>query len=184
MGGYTRPPNWCRLRLLAGLTLDALHDVLQGTMGWDDTHLYEFRIGQRRFGQPHSNDRLMGLAPPGNKRTKHLYRVLGKVGAKAMYTYDFGDSWEHVIVVEKVLPPEPGVAYPLCVGGKLQGPPEDCGGVPGYYNLLEVIGDPTHEEHEEMLDWVGGDYDPEAFSVDDVNRRLAPLQRWWAKSLK
>jgi hypothetical protein len=128
---YTQPPIWRRLLVPTGLTLDALHDVLQGTMGWDDTHLYEFRIGQRRFGQPHSNDRLMGLAPPGNKRTKHLYRVLGKVGAKAMYTYDFGDSWEHVIVVEKVLPPEPGVAYPLCVGG---------------------------------------DYDPEAFSVDDVNR--------------
>jgi hypothetical protein len=84
--------------------------------------------------------------------------------------------------VEKVLPPEPGIAYPTCVGGKLQCPPEDCGGVPGYYNLLEAIRDPAHKEHEDMLDWVGADYDPEAFSVDDVNRRLAPLQRWWAKT--
>ena len=99
-----------------------------------------------------------------------------------MYTYDFGDSWKHAIVVEKVLPPEPGLAYPFCVGGKLQGPPEDCGGIPGYHNLLEAIRDPTHEEHADLLDWVGGEFNPEAFSVDDVNRGLAPLQRWWAKT--
>jgi hypothetical protein len=70
----------------------------------------------------------------------------------------------------------------FCVGGKLQGPPEDCGGIPGYYNLLEAIRDPAHEEHEDMLDWVGGEFNPEAFSVGEVNRRPAPLQRWWAKT--
>jgi hypothetical protein len=91
---YTRPPIWRRLLVPAGLTLDALHDVLQVAMGWDDSHMHEFRIGQRRFGKPDPNDRLMGLAPIGNERTTHLYTVLGKVGAKAMYTYDFGDSWE------------------------------------------------------------------------------------------
>ena len=84
--------------------------------------------------------------------------------------------------MEKMLPPEPGVSYPVCVGGKLQGPPEDCGGVPGYYNLLEALRDPNHDEHEELLGWVGGEFDPEAFSVEDVNRRLAPLQRHWAKT--
>ena len=180
----TRPPIWRRLLVPAGLTLDALHDVLQVAMGWDDSHMHEFRIGPRRFGKPDPNDRLMGLDPIGNERTTHLYRVLGKVGAKAMYTYDFGDGWEHAIVVEKVLPPEPGVAYPICVGGKLQGPPEDCGGVPGYYNLLEALRDPNHPEHEDMLDWVGGELNPDAFSVDEVNQRLAPLQRWWAKTSK
>jgi Plasmid pRiA4b ORF-3-like protein len=146
--------------------------------------LDEFRIGQRRFGKPDPNDRLMGLDHIGNERTTHLYRVLGKVGAKAMYAYDFGDSWEHVIVVEKVLLPEPGVAYPVCVAGKLQGPPEDCGGIPGYYNLLEAIRDPAHKDHADLLDSVGGEFNPEAFSVDEANRKLAPIQRWWAKSLK
>jgi hypothetical protein len=101
-----------------------------------------------------------------------------------MYTYDFGDSWEHAIVVERVLPPEPGVPYPVCIDGKLQGPPDDCGGVPGYYNLLEAICDPAHPEHENLMDWVGGEFDPDAFSVEEVNRRLAPIQRWWAKSFK
>ena len=178
----TRPPIWRRLLVPAGLTLEVLHDVLQMAMGWYDSHLHEFSIGQKRFGKPDPEDGLIGLPTVGNERTAHLFRVLGKARAKAIYTYDFGDCWEHVIVVEKVLPPEPGVAYPICMGGKLQCPPEDCGGVPGYYNLLEAIRDPAHKEYEDMLDWVGGGYDPEAFSVDDVNRRLAPLQRWWAKT--
>jgi hypothetical protein len=180
----TRPPIWRRLLVPAGLTLDALHDVLQVAMGWDDSHMHEFRIGQRRFGKPDPNDRLMGLDPVGNERATHLYKVLGKVGAKATYTYDFGDGWEHVIVVEKVLPPDPAGHYPICVGGKLQGPPDDCGGVPGYYNLLEALRDPDHEEHEDLLDWVGGEFNPDAFSVDEVNQKLAPLQSWWAKTSK
>ena len=160
---YTRPPIWRRLLVPASLTLERLHDVLQLAMGWDDSHLHEFRIGQKRFGKTSTEDRLMGMDPIGNERTTYLYRVLGKVGAKTLYTYDFGDGWEHAIVVEKVLPPEPEVPYPVCVGGKLQGPPEDCGGIPGYYNLLEAVRDPAHPEHEDLLDWVGGEFDPDAF---------------------
>jgi len=178
----TRPPIWRRLLLPAGLTLDILHHVLQVAMGWTDSHLHEFSVGKKRFGVPDPEDQLMDLPPVGDERGAHLFMVLGKAGAKARYTYDFGDNWEHAIVVEKVLQPEPGVAYPICVGGKLRCPPEDCGSIPGYYNLLEVIHDPTHEEHEEMREWLGGEYDPEAFSVDDVNQGLVPLQRWWAKT--
>ena len=81
----------------------------------------------------------------------------------------------------KVLSPEAGHAYPACVEGKRHGPPEDCGGVPGFYNLLEAIGDPEHGQHEQMRDWLGDDFDPEAFSVDEVNRRLAPLHRHRSK---
>ena len=173
----TRPPIWRRLLVPAGLTLEQLHDVLQAAMGWEDCHMHDFRIGPKRFGKPDPNDRLMGLPATGNERTVRLFTVLGKVGAKAVYTYDFGDSWEHAIVVEKVLPPEPELPYPVCVGGKLQGPPEDCGGISGFYDLLEAIRDPAHDQHEEMLEWVGGDFNPAAFSVDDVNQRLAPLQR-------
>jgi Plasmid pRiA4b ORF-3-like protein len=96
--------------------------------------------------------------------------------ARRPYTYDFGDGWEHTISVEKVLAPDPGVAYPVCTAGKLSGPPEDCGGLYGYYNLLEAIRDPDHEEHEEMLEWIGGEIDPDAFSIDEVNERLKPFQ--------
>ncbi len=180
----TKPPIWRRLLVPAGLTLEALHDALQVAMGWTDSHLHEFRVGRKRFGVPDPEDQLMDLPPVSDERKAHLFMVLGKARAKAIYTYDFGDNWEHAIVVEKVLPPDPGAAYPMCVGGKLRCPPEDCGSIPGYYNLLEVIRDPTHEEHEEMMDWLGGQYDPEAFSIDEVNQRLESLQRWWAGSAK
>ena len=178
----TRPPIWRRLLVPANLTLAQLHDVLQLAMGWENCHMHDFRIGQKRFGTPDSAEGLMGLPSTASERTARLFRVLGKVGAKAVYTYDFGDGWEHGIAVEKVLPPAMGQAYPICVDGKRHGPPEDCGGVPGFYDLLEAIGDPEHDQHEEMQDWLGDDFDPEAFSVDEVNRRLAPLRRCRSKA--
>ena len=177
----TSPPIWRRLLVPADMTLEQLHKVLQLAMGWEDCHLHDFRIGSSRFGKPDPTDRLTGLSAIGNERTTRLFNVLGKVGAKAVYTYDFGDGWQHGIAIEKVLMPEPGLAYPVCTGGKRNGPPEDCGGIPGYYDLLEALSDPRHKRHEELGEWIGNDFDPEAFSVDDVNRRLAPLQRRRAK---
>ena len=168
----TRPPVWRRLLVPAGMTLAQLHDVLQTAMGWENCHLHEFRIGGQTFGVPDPDATLMGGTASINERKVRLCDVLGKASAKAEYTYDFGDSWEHSILVEKLLPSEPGLNYPICTDGERHGPPEDCGGVGGYYNLLEAIHDPEHQEHEEMLEWIGGDFDPEAFSVEDVNRRL------------
>jgi hypothetical protein len=178
----TRPPIWRRLLVPAAMTLGQLHGVIQAAMGWEDCHLHEFRIGQRRFGMPDPLDRSMGLSEALDERKVRLCNVLGKVGAKAVYTYDFGDGWEHSLVVEKLLPPDPTFAYPLCTAGKLSGPPEDCGGIPGYYNMIEALQDPNHEQHEEMLEWVGDDLDPNAFSVELVNRRLAPLRRSMPRS--
>ena len=111
-----------------------------------------------------------------NERKIRLCDVLGK-GGKAEYTYDFGDSWEHALLVEKILSPEEGQTYPLCIDGKRHGPPEDCGGIGGFYSFLEAIGDPDHEEHNDMLEWIGGNFDPEAFSVDAVNDRLRQMFR-------
>lgn len=122
-------------------------------------------------------ERAFGGPRTASERTARLFDVLARAGAKAVYTYDFGDSWEHQIVVEKRLPPEPGCAYPACLAGERHGPPEDCGGIPGFYNLLEAIHDPEYEQQKELLDWLGDGFDPEAFSIDEVNRRLAPLQR-------
>jgi hypothetical protein len=178
----TTPPIWRRLLVPSGITLDYLHDVLQVAMGWENCHMHDFRIGQRRFGKPDPDDGLMGMPATSNERTAQLSSVLGKVGAKAVYTYDFGDGWEHGIVIEKVLLPQSGLMYPICTAGKRLAPPEDCGGIPGYYNLLEALSDPHHKQHEELQEWVDDGFDPDAFSVDDVNRRLAPLQRGWAKA--
>lgn len=173
----TSPPIWRRLLVPADLNFAQLHDVLQAAMGWDDGHMHEFSVGQRRFGRPDPEDRFTGMPSAENERKVHLSSILGRVGSKAIYTYDFGDSWEHSIVLEKRLPVDPGATYPVCIDGQLACPPEDCGGIPGYYDLVEVLNDPNHERHEEMLDWTGDDYDPQAFSVDQVNRRLAPLSR-------
>jgi len=178
----TDPPIWRRLRVPANLTLETLHDVLQLAMGWEDCHMHDFRIGQQQFGTPDPMEREFGGPRTASERTARLFQVLGRAGIKAVYTYDFGDGWEHKIVVEKRLAPEPRRAYPVCLAGERHGPPEDCGGIPGFYNLLEAVSDPGHEQHEELLDWLGDGFDPEAFSVDEVNRRLAPIQRWWSKA--
>jgi len=174
---HTRPPIWRRLLAPSEMNLEDLHAMVQAAMPWDGDHLHDFRIGQRRFGRPNPEHRMMGEDPDIDEGIVRLASVLDKVGAKARYTYDFGDDWQHEIAVEKVLAPEPGKAYPVCIDGKRAGPPEDCGGVWGYHGLLEAIADPKHEQHGESKDWLGDEYDPEAFSVEDVNRRLAYLQR-------
>src|SRR6266851_469901 len=105
----TDPPIWRRLLIPADLTLEQLHDVLQAAMGWEDCHLHEFQIGQKRFGKPDPDEGFMGMPAARDERTVRMFSVLGKVGAKAVYTYDFGDGWEHSIAVEKVLPPDLGL---------------------------------------------------------------------------
>jgi hypothetical protein len=89
-----------------------------------------------------------------------------------VYEYDFGDGWEHGIQLEKIVGPEPGVHYPRCLAGRRACPPEDCGGVWGYAELLEILADPRHPEHAERLEWLGGPIDPEAFDPDEVNNLL------------
>jgi hypothetical protein len=173
----TSPPIWRRLLVPADVTLAQLHDVLQAAMGWQECHMHEFSAGGRHFGRPSPEDRFRGMPPVENERTVRLSRVLGRVGAKTIYTYDFGDSWEHAIVLEKRLCADPTTAYPVCTGGELVCPPEDCGGIGGFYDLLDALRDPAHERHDELCDWVGDDYDPDVFSIDDVNRMLTP-SRW------
>ena len=108
---------------------------------------------------------------------RSLSSVLARVGAKTIYTYDLGDTWEHSVALEKRLSADSNTAYPVCTGGQLACPPEDCGGVGGFYDLLDAISNPNHDQHKELRDWVGDDFDPKAFSVDDVNRKLASFHR-------
>ena len=169
----SRPPIWRQLLVPADLTLAQLHDVLQVAMGWQDGHLHEFRAGGRRFGPPDPEDQFMA-EDVGDERKVRVFGLFGRTGAKALYTYDFGDTWEHSIVLEKRLPAAPNMIYPICTDGQLACPPEDCGGIPGFYDLLDALRDPT-QEHQELRDWVGGDYDPEVFSIEAVNRILTRL---------
>ena len=170
----TKPPIWRRLLVPSSLTLAQLHDVLQTSMGWQNGHMHEFRMGRRYFGRPFPDEKLMGLPPTENERTTHLSDVLRTVKDRLTYTYDLGDSWEHDIVVEKQLPADSHATYSICVDGRLACPPEDCGGIPGYYNLLDALADTHHPEHEELSEWIGGHFNPEEFSVEEVNRLLSP----------
>lgn len=119
------------------------------------------------------SDGFMDASPVESERSVCLCDVLQRSGAKMIYNYDFGDSWEHGIVLEKRLPLDPDAAYPICLDGQLACPPEDCGGIPGFYHLLDVLANPKHKEHDEMRDWIGEDFDPEAFSVDKINKLLS-----------
>src|SRR5260370_8309998 len=177
----TKPPIWRRVLVPAEFTLAQLHDVVQAAMGWEDCHLHQFYIGKQRFGVPDPNERFLGGSLTLNEKKTRLANLLNTVGAKATYIYDLGDSWEHVLTVERILPAELDVPYPLCTEGKLAAPPEDCGGIPGFYHMLEALADPNHEDRENMRDWIDS-FDPEAFSLEAVNKRMRKVFRAPSKS--
>ncbi len=165
-----RPPIWRRIQVSGESTLYDLHLILQRAMGWGGGHLHEFQVFGTCYGDP-SED----LGPDVKNETKiSLKRLLTEEKEKFFYLYDFGDSWEHQIVVEKILPLDKNTRYPVCLAGKRACPPEDCGGPWGYQELLDVIKDPSHPEHEEMVDWLDEDFDPEAFSAEHVTARIQP----------
>jgi tetratricopeptide (TPR) repeat protein len=156
----TSPPIWRRLLVPADTRLSKLH-------------VHQFEVGRRCIGVPSPDDDWREVE---DERKIRLSEIAAGEKARFTYEYDFGDSWEHAILVEKVLPPEKGARYPACVGGRRACPPEDVGGVWGYETFLEAIADPTHEEREEMLEWVGGAFDPEAFDAEEVSRSLRRLR--------
>ncbi|HEX2171161.1 MAG TPA: plasmid pRiA4b ORF-3 family protein [Dehalococcoidia bacterium] len=166
-----RPPIWRRLQVRGDTRLSNLHTIIQCAMGWQDYHLHEFKVGKQHYWVPDPDDWHEVL----DERKALLGQVAPAEKVRFAYEYDFGDSWEHEILVEKILPPETGAQYPRCVTGKRACPPEDVGGVWGYAEFLEAIGDPDHEEHERLLEWAGGSFDSDAFDLDEVNTRLREL---------
>lgn len=162
----TKPPVWRRLLVPADLTLVKLHDVLQTAMGWCDEHMHEFRPSQGRLRMPAIE----------SEATVTLSAVLRKAGTGMNYTYDFGDSWEHLIVLENKLPTDPHETYPKCTGGQLACPPEDCGGIPGYYALLKARANLKQPRHIELRGRIGAECNPDSFSLERVNRLLSPMR--------
>ncbi|SRR5579883_3068357 len=171
-----RPPIWRRIQVRSDATLAQLHWAIQISMGWTNSHLHSFNIQDTEYGVPMPEFDFDDMEVR-DERTVKLSKVIPKEKFKFSYLYDFGDSWEHEILVEKVLEFDPTFDYPNCITGKRACPPEDCGGVWGYRNFLEVIQDPDHPEHEEMLEWVGGFFDPEDPDLEDVNPRLKMIPK-------
>jgi hypothetical protein len=166
------PPVWRRLRVPSAVTLSALHRVLQVALGWEDSHLHEWRVDGRTYGLPDEDSWGEEL---GDESTV----VLGDVAdadSVLHYDYDFGDGWEHLVEVLSVAPYDGSVPPLAVLDGARATPPEDSGGPSGYEHLLDALADPADPEHEEMLEWVGDAFDPAAFDRREVNRRL---ERMW-----
>ena len=170
-----RPPIWRRIQVPANYSFWDLHVTIQDAMGWFDSHLHEFHIHnpskqfQERIGIPLDEDVYLDDEATQNAGWTHfIASYFSMENPKAVYVYDFGDDWEHAITLEKILPREKGITYPVCLKGKRACPPEDCGGVGGYKGMLKIIADPEHEEYDEWKEWVGEDYDPETFDAASV----------------
>ena len=168
----SKPPIWRRMQVTSETTLAQLHRILQRVMGWEGYHLYQFVVGGMAYGDPSMLEEMEGE----DARKVTLATLVRGEKSKFLYEYDFGDSWDHELLIEKVLPCEAGKRYPVCLTGKRACPPEDCGGIWGYTSFLDAIQHPQHPEHEEMLEWVGGAFDPEAFDLDEVNREIQNLK--------
>ncbi len=168
-----RPPIWRRVLVPERLSLSGLHDVIQEVMGWTDSHLHDFHWREERFGVP---DPEFDEEQVVDEDTVTLKELGLSVKDRVHYLYDFGNGWEHVLTVEKVL--EAGKPQmPICLKGARSCPPEDCGGAWGYENLLKVLKDPAHEEHEEWKTWLPEDFDPERFDLAEVNSGLS-VRQW------
>ncbi len=203
----TRPPIWRRVAVPPNITLGQLHQVIQRVMGWTDSHLHQFVLRDkalkpsreemaRQFRQNTWDDafffRMRGermfvpkTTPFGDDTEMEgededavtLAEVCPKAKSKVRYDYDFGDGWEHTVEVQKITEPEPGAEYPVCLAGKNACPPDDCGGVWGYYEMLHALEDPSHESHDDYVEWLGEGFDPRAFDLEGVNATLAAWRK-------
>jgi hypothetical protein len=167
----SKPPIWRRLRVLGDTSLDSFHLIIQHAMGWTNSHLYQFEVADRRFSEPDPDDDY-SEKPPEDARRKRLSDLGLRQGSEFSYVYDFGDWWEHRVLVEAVFPPQAEELYPCCVGGARAGPPEDAGGVHGYAELLSALANPRHPDHAQWSEWVPAGFDPEYFDPGETTELL------------
>ena len=174
----SKPVIWRRLLVPGDANLGWLHAVLQTAVGWTNSHLHHFLTSDARYSDPRCNeDMSFGDEPDRDEAKAALMQIAPKEGASFGYEYDFGDSWEHEIRVEKILPSGSGPSKSaLCMDGARACPPEDCGGIWGYAELLKTLGDPKHPEHQSMKEWIGGAFDAEAFDQEKINHWLSKLK--------
>ena len=179
-----KPPIWRRIRVPGEANLGWLHAVIQVAMGWTNSHLHHFRIGEQLYGDPllmqenfeeleyedSTGTKISDMLPSNGKRFRFEYE------------YDFGDGWRHEILFEGPVGAKPGQGYPVCVEGARACPPEDVGGAWGYADFVKAIGDPHNKEHAELLQWAGGAFDPEAFDATKATKAMQRgLPNWRAE---
>lgn len=176
------PKIWRKFQVKNNITFHQLHLIIQKVMDWDNYHLYSFDIGNIRLESEELAEGECGDFEPSEKIK--LCQLIEKEKIKFEYVYDFGDCWEHSIIVEKILEEDNTKQYPVCIDGERACPPEDCGSIWGYAELMKIRKNKNHSKYREMIvEWLGEDYDPELFILDWVNaklqgKRLTPV---WVK---
>jgi hypothetical protein len=167
------PRIWRRVKVAGRTTLQQLHLIIQGAMGWELCHLHQFEVDGVIYSDPElADDR---PKTDQDSRRARLHKLVG-AGGRFVYEYDFGDDWRHEIVVESITAPKKGGTYPFCIAGARACPPEDVGGPHAYEEYLDAIKNPRHERHEELLEW-RGEFDAQAFSVDEANLGMRRMKR-------
>ena len=165
------PPVWRRLLVPGSVRLAKLHDMVQAAMGWNDSHLHCFEIGDERYGS-HFDD-----YPEDEIDEKTVTVTAALEGhSRFLYEYDFGDSWEHEVVVESTWTISTGLKFAVCIDGERACPPDDCGGPYGYAQMLDAAADPSHAEHDDVVRWLGGPFDPAAFDLAATNAALQQVR--------
>jgi len=172
-----KPKIWRRVQVPGSTTLRKLHEILQVVMGWSNYHLYAFFHGGTEYGNP-DLDEENSFTVDDSEVT--LFEINDKIATSRMigektfflYRYDFGDGWDHEIIIENIFPKDDEKNYPVCIGGRKACPPEDVGGICGYNDFLEAIKNPSHPEHVDKLNWIGYRFNPESFNLNDINNRL------------
>jgi hypothetical protein len=172
--GSSKPPIWRQVLVGSEINFQELHAIIQGAMGWTNSHLHAFTDSRRNFsiGIPDNS----GMMDVTDGRKKKIITLLKKEKDQVLYEYDFGDGWIHTIELQKILSADDKLSYPYLLSGKGCCPPEDCGGIWGYYNMVEAINDPKHPEHDDLQEWTG----LEAWDVDDFDLELHREDTWSA----
>lgn len=165
-----KPPIWRRVQISDAMDFEDFHAVIQIAMGWRNSHLHEFLVRDRRIGMVLPETDLFEPEELDDETEIFLHQLKLKPGEKIMYTYDFGDSWEHELLLESI--EEGDLEMPRCLEGKGACPPEDCGGIWGYEEILAALKAPDNPDFADLLEWLPNDFDPTAFSVEEVNEEL------------
>lgn len=179
----SHPPIWRRIQV-QDCTLDKLHEHIQTAMGWTNSHLHHFRVGEQLYGDPDLMQENFEDMEYKDSTTTKVSDILPRSGRRFrfQYEYDFGDSWYHEVLFEGIVRAEPKVKYPLCLEGERACPPEDCGGIWGYADFVDAIQNSDNERHEELLEWVGGKFDPEKFDAAKATKAMRKGLPDWRRS--
>lgn len=172
----SRPPIWRRILVPAAITFSQLHKVFQVVMDWENYHLHQFVVGETIVGSRDLFFDEAGKADILNETRTHLEQLFPEPPANFTYEYDFGDDWELMVTIEKRMDPDPTIPYPLCLEGRMASPPEDVGGVWGYYDMLHILGDRKHPDWRSVSDCLGGEFDPKRFDKETVNAQLRRMK--------